>query len=249
LAVKMIVQSKPEPKHPVAVKGTREGLVFLLDEHCAYEDLYRCLTDLLTGESAGLFNGPQVAVSVDYGDRALTPEQARALLGVFLARENFVVREWGGHTAARKALYGQRPSARAQNQFIHKGTVRAGQDLYFDGDVVVVGDVNPGGQVSAAGDIYVFGRLRGIAHAGIHGDERAIIAAAEFAPTQVRIASVVGWAPESAGERMSTFMEFAYLTADGMAVDKMQYAAVLRQAGPGTADGPGSAGASAGEGG
>ncbi|WP_231493361.1 septum site-determining protein MinC [Alicyclobacillus macrosporangiidus] len=249
MAVKMIVQSKPEPKSPVAVKGTREGLVFLLDEHCAYADLYRCLTDLFTGESAGLFNGPQVAVSVDYGDRVLTPEQARELLGVFLARENFFVREWGGHTAARRALYGQRPSARTRNQFIHKGTVRAGQDLYFDGDVVVVGDVNPGGQVSAAGDIYVFGRLRGVAHAGIHGDERAIIAAAEFAPTQVRIASVVGWEPESAGEVMSTFMEFAYLTADGMAVDKMQYAAVLRPVDPGTEDGPGGAGASAGEGG
>ncbi|MCL6516158.1 MAG: septation ring formation regulator EzrA [Alicyclobacillus sp.] len=227
----MIVEGKSDARLPVAVKGTREGLVFLLNERCPYEDVRRCLEELLTGDSAGLFEGPQVSVAVDYGDRQLTPEQARELLMVFLARENFLLREWGGNTAARQALHGQRPSVRAMRQVIHKGTVRAGQDLYFEGDVVVVGDVNPGGQVTAAGDIYVFGRLRGLAHAGVHGDETAIVAAAEFSPTQVRIANVVGWTPSPAG-KMSTFMEFAYLTEDGMAVDKMQYAGALRSKEP-----------------
>ena len=42
--------------------------------------------------------------------------------------------------------------------------------LQADGDLVVIGDVNPNGRVVAAGNIYVLGRLKGIAHAGSNGN-------------------------------------------------------------------------------
>lgn len=69
--------------------------------------------------------------------------------------------------------------------------VRSGSVIRFGGDVHVFGDINPGGQVIAAGDIFVFGALRGLACAGAHGDDAAIVFALDMRPTQLRISKVI----------------------------------------------------------
>ncbi len=68
-----------------------------------------------------------------------------------------------------------------------RGTCRAGEVLKFSGNVVVVGNVNPGAQVIAQGDILVFGTLRGTAHAGAGGDSTAVILAMSSIAPQLRI--------------------------------------------------------------
>jgi septum site-determining protein MinC len=73
----------------------------------------------------------------------------------------------------------------------HRGTLRGGQILQQIGNIVVVGDVNPGAELVASGDILVFGALRGTAHAGAQGDVDARVAALELAPTQLRIATCI----------------------------------------------------------
>lgn len=73
----------------------------------------------------------------------------------------------------------------------HRGTLRGGQALHNLGNVVVIGDVNPGAELVASGDIVVFGALRGVAHAGAQGDRSARVLALELAPTQLRIATLI----------------------------------------------------------
>ncbi len=73
----------------------------------------------------------------------------------------------------------------------HRGTLRGGQALHNLGNLVVVGDVNPGAELVASGDIVVFGALRGVAHAGAQGDRGARVVALELAPTQLRIAALI----------------------------------------------------------
>jgi len=75
-------------------------------------------------------------------------------------------------------------------------TVRSGQRIVHAGTVIVGGDVNSGAEVLAEGDIVVFGTLRGLAHAGSQGDERARIIAGNMRPQQVRIASKIARSPE-----------------------------------------------------
>ena len=70
-------------------------------------------------------------------------------------------------------------------------TLRGGQVLHHTGNIVVVGDVNPGAELIATGDIVVFGRLAGIAHAGAGGDEQARIFALDLGATQLRIATFI----------------------------------------------------------
>lgn len=67
-------------------------------------------------------------------------------------------------------------------------TLRSGQSIFYPGNVVVLGDVNPGAQVTATGDVIIVGALRGTVHAGAGGDEAAVVVAFRLEPTQLRIA-------------------------------------------------------------
>ena len=78
---------------------------------------------------------------------------------------------------------------------VHRGTLRAGEHLEVNGAVLVLGDVNPGARVSASGDVLIWGRLRGLAHAGCQGARRARIVALQLQPVQLRIADAVARGP------------------------------------------------------
>lgn len=88
-------------------------------------------------------------------------------------------------------------------------TLRGGKSVQQLGNVVVVGDVNPGAEIVATGDIVVFGTLRGTVHAGAQGDESARISAIELIPTQLRIAKYI--AAESGNVRSRPVAEEAYI--------------------------------------
>lgn len=68
-------------------------------------------------------------------------------------------------------------------------TLRSGQTVRFGGNVLVLGDVNPGAEIIAAGHVVVMGALRGVVHAGAEGDTSATVTALTLLPTQIRIAS------------------------------------------------------------
>jgi septum site-determining protein MinC len=75
-------------------------------------------------------------------------------------------------------------------------TLRSGRTVHSPGHVVVYGDVNPGAQIIASGDIIVWGRLRGNVHAGVDGDESAVVCALDMMPTQLRIANYIVTSPQ-----------------------------------------------------
>ncbi len=82
----------------------------------------------------------------------------------------------------------------------HEGTLRSGEHIEARGDVLLLGDVNPGAQVSAGGNVMIWGRLLGIAHAGKTGNLNAKIIALELRPLQLRIANEVARGPEGKPE-------------------------------------------------
>ncbi|NLV75420.1 MAG: septum site-determining protein MinC [Tissierellia bacterium] len=80
-------------------------------------------------------------------------------------------------------------------KFIHS-TIRSGQVIEYDGNIVIIGDVNPGALIKAKGNIIILGTIRGVAHAGIDGNKDAIVAAYDLRPTQLRIANIIGRKPD-----------------------------------------------------
>ncbi len=89
-----------------------------------------------------------------------------------------------------------------------KGPLRSGGRVLYEGNVVVLGDVNPGAEIVAGGSVIVWGRLRGVVHAGAQGDEKATVCALEFNPTQLRIAGEIAVSPKKRGKSQP---ETAYL--------------------------------------
>lgn len=73
----------------------------------------------------------------------------------------------------------------------HRGAVRSGQKLEFEGSIVIMGDVNDGAEVIAGDNIVILGALRGLAHAGAKGNVNAIIVASSIDAPQLRIANII----------------------------------------------------------
>lgn len=78
-------------------------------------------------------------------------------------------------------------------------TLRSGHHIRHAGHVIVLGDVNPGAEIVAGGHVLVWGRLRGVVHAGAGGDDTAVICALDLSPTQLRIAGHIALSPERSG--------------------------------------------------
>ena len=81
-----------------------------------------------------------------------------------------------------------------------EGTVRAGEYLDISGDLLILGDVNPGAIVRAEENIIIWGRLLGIAHAGSEGNTQATISALQIRPVQLRIGNKVARGPKEPPE-------------------------------------------------
>ncbi|MBC6418226.1 MAG: septum site-determining protein MinC [Prochloron sp. SP5CPC1] len=97
-------------------------------------------------------------------------------------------------------------------------TLRSGIEVRHESTIVIWGDLNPGSTAIAAGDILVWGRLRGIAHAGALGNRSRRIVALKMEPTQLRIADTLARAPARNPERFEP--EVAYIAAEGIRLAK-----------------------------
>ena len=117
----------------------------------------------------------------------------------------------------------------APGTLYHAATLRGGQVLHHQGNIVVVGDVNPGAELIATGDIVVFGRLGGIAHAGAGGDEGARIYALDLAATQLRIATFI--AAEQDAKTRAAVPEAALARDGGILIVSLDRLSELPRAG------------------
>jgi len=99
-------------------------------------------------------------------------------------------------------------------------TVRSGVDIRHPGTIVILGDTNPGSALLADGDVIVWGRLRGMAHAGFSGDRSRRIMALQMRPTQLRIADLMARPPEDGPPE--DWPEVAYIGTDAIRIARAQ---------------------------
>ena len=87
-------------------------------------------------------------------------------------------------------------NTKEREDILHEGTVRSGDRISSNGNLCIIGDVNPGAIVSAKKNIYVWGKLLGIAFAGNGGNKKAFIASLYLKPLQLRIADMIAIGPK-----------------------------------------------------
>ncbi|MEL6493584.1 MAG: septum site-determining protein MinC [Cyanobacteria bacterium J06623_7] len=140
-------------------------------------------------------------------------------------RQTAVAAATSGYSVQQKAIaqlpieasLGAGDSALAEPLYL-QSTVRSGVEIRHPGSIIIFGDLNPGGKAIAAGDILVWGRLRGIAHAGAQGNAQCRITALQMEFTQLRIADAVARAPKLRPRRLSP--ELAFMTTEGIRLAK-----------------------------
>lgn len=199
-------------RHHVTIKGINDSLVFILSDQCDFEQLIEELRYTIHTSHQQILTGPDIHVEVKLGKRLLTDEEEQAIREVFKTKENLIVQSISSDVPVETDEPDE-PQLR-----VLKGIVRSGQTIIEDRPILYVGDINPGGTIISTGDIFVLGSLRGMAHAGISGDEHAVIAASHLRPTQLRIADVISRPPDEWGIE-EAFMEFAYLREGVMEID------------------------------
>jgi Septum formation inhibitor len=202
-------------KSAITIKGTKEGLIFLLDDQCDFMSLLDELHAKLDKHEQQL-TGPMVHVFVKLGSRNLDEEDKEKIRGAIRRQGNFLVQ------SIESDLEANEPAVEPPSLQTMTGIVRSGQVVRHDGHLLFIGDVNPGGSILCTGDIYVMGALRGMAHAGCEGNDSSIIAASLMTPTQLRIAEVISRPPEEWASA-EPWMEYAYLRNGTMEIDKLTH--------------------------
>ncbi|MFC4022644.1 septum site-determining protein MinC [Oceanobacillus longus] len=179
-------------KQIITIKGTREGLSIFIEDSSSYKDAIRELEEIIKA-SKPKKDEPIVSVKVKLGNRYLTEEQENDLRSIISMENRFKIETIESELIRiEDALKWQEDSEiKAINRI-----VRSGQVLEVKGDLLLIGDVNPGGKVVSTGNIYIMGNLFGIAHAGAEGDPDSFIVASYMKPTQLRIADYISRAPD-----------------------------------------------------
>jgi septum site-determining protein MinC len=191
-----------EKRQIVNIKGIKDGLLITLGEG-EWPELEAALFHTIE-ERSGFLKGARVALDVGHhvlhvrelstlrdrlSEKGITvwsilsssnaTEQTAQVLGlatrVSAPKAERTIRSLDTNLPGEAAVLVQR-------------TLRSGFKISYTGHVMVIGDVNPGAEIYAGGSVVVWGRLKGMVHAGMEGDEKAVVCAMEMEPTTLRIA-------------------------------------------------------------
>ncbi len=171
----------------VTLKGGRDGLRVVLDPAVEPPVLLEAVRATLASRLPFLTGAE---ITFDTAGRPLCPELVCSLIQ--LAAEFDGVRVRGFMTdGLPQSGHGQNVPAAEVSRVHHvRTTLRNGQVASSQGDLLVYGNVNPGAEVVARGDIFVLGKLRGLAHAGHGGRRDSVVYSTIMEPRQLRIGDV-----------------------------------------------------------
>ncbi|RMF89780.1 MAG: hypothetical protein D6736_07800 [Nitrospinota bacterium] len=107
------------------------------------------------------------------------------------------------------------------NTLLVRQTLRSGERIFADENLVLIGDINPGAEVVAGGDIFALGKLRGVAQAGMPDNTSAVIFALDLQPMQLRIGPCIRQAFKQELKR-TAIPEIARVVADQVRIESFR---------------------------
>ncbi len=182
----------------IVFKGNSEGLIIVVPEGYDSEALYDEVAAKVSA-AARFFKGARIKVS--YRGIQLTEDEEARLKAILDEKSGAVIEALTREEEPKHPVSQAKPQTGGIKKFFTnvdegsckfiRSTIRSGTRIQFDGSVVVIGDVNPGGEIVAAGNVIVLGTLRGMVHAGVDGNRDAFVYALNLKPTQIRIAEFI----------------------------------------------------------
>ena len=171
----------------VIIKGKNDRLVIALNPDIDFLDICDILKTKIL-EAKNFIGNSRMAI--EFSGRALTNEEENKLIGIITENSNIVISYiFSKRTDSEEEmdLENINPLIEEGKTHFFRGTLRSGSKIESDGNVVVLGDVNPSYIIKARGNVIVLGHLNGTVYAGLGGDDRAFIGAIYFNPIQLTI--------------------------------------------------------------
>ena len=181
----------------IEFKGNKRGLIINVKKVASFERINQSIIDRLE-ENVGFFNGAKIyQINCDY----LTDVQMMMIEESITSRFDI---EFVEDEEEYNDIF--------ETKYVYN--MRSGEKVDFDGDVVVMSDMNPGSQVNstrnvvimgninsgakvvANGNIVVMGEVRGFVHAGAKGNKSAYVIANSLCPKILQIAQNIAEAPD-----------------------------------------------------
>ena len=196
----------------ISFKGTQDGIYIHIKEgnfkHIKEE------LEMKLNKSCSFFKGGQI---IAFKGMGLSDEEESELRKIIKYKYKLKFVEENKKEEVQKKDYFE-GIGEGMTAFI-RTTVRSGQIIKYEGNVVVLGDVNPGGIIEAWGNIVVLGTLRGVAHAGSDGNSAAIVSAYDLHPTQLRIADLIARSPDGEDTQKSRWPEIAKIEGEEVVIE------------------------------
>ena len=171
----------------VMIKGKNDRLVIALNPDIAFLDICDILKTKIL-EARNFIGDSRMAI--EFSGRILTNDEENTLIGIITDNSNIVI----SYIFSKKEKIEEEIDLEHFNPLIEegkthffRGTLRSGSKIESDGNIVVLGDVNPSSIIKARGNFIVLGHLNGTVYAGLGGDDRAFIGAIYFNPIQLTI--------------------------------------------------------------
>ena len=210
----------------VIFKGSKDGLTILLSEEPDFETL-KISFEKKVKDASPFFQGAKV--NLVFQGRTLLQEEEQVLIEILSKNSQLDISfihdsEHSVFLATPKQQEIESNSRWDEERTaFYKGTIRSGQNMEFPGSVVIIGDVNPGGQVIAQGNIIILGALKGMVHAGSKGHHNAFVAALSMEPMQLRIGHVISRPPDEKNNKNlpTPGPEFAYVHQNRIFIEIM----------------------------
>jgi septum site-determining protein MinC len=172
---------------PLSV-AERDELVDIIKQNCTLDIL--CIMDFNSGTEERFRRAVQKYDMPDFISETLMKNALRAEAQATRSEEAAEAEE------KEKVDFAENGDVSKIARF-YKGNVRSGMIINEESSLVILGDINPGGEIYSAGSIIILGSLKGKAFAGINGNSNAFVFALNMDPIQIRIADKIGRASDS----------------------------------------------------
>ncbi|WP_317368505.1 septum site-determining protein MinC [uncultured Tyzzerella sp.] len=221
-------------KNIVIFKGSNDGISIILDENATFKDIEVALLEKVKNAKS-FFKDANICIN--FKGKNLSECEESKLLEIICKESGLDI----SFVNSSKIKNKEEPVVSSslndniqQNNFIqqnftldnntnfthfHKGSLRSGQKISFAGSVVIIGDVNPGGEIIAEGNVIVLGKLKGVVHAGCTGNKNCYISALYMMPTQLIIGDCLVYFPTDT--KRDIVPEYAYVKDNQIFVEQL----------------------------
>lgn len=155
----------------VRIKGKKDGLIAEVDsdKFGSFEDILETLT-LKLSKGKKFYKGTSLCISTklsNFNEREILKLKDTLIQKIEVKEVIFEDSELQ-KAEIEEGVKGFSGVHEGRTKFIRK-TIRSGQHINYQGNIVIIGDINSGAEVYATGNIIVLGNIKGNVFAGTTG--------------------------------------------------------------------------------